>query len=75
MVKHERSNLSESLDKSRHVPRYQLFLILTLSVPIETIVSLQYQPAPSPSHYQNIPYQPKTTVPIGYPESTPDTNY
>ena len=48
---------------------------LTLRAPIETIVSLHYQPAPPPSHYQNIPYQPKTTVPIGYPESTPDTNY
>ena len=48
---------------------------LTLCAPIETIVSLQDQPAEQPSDYQNIPYQPKTTVPIGYPVSTPDTNY
>ena len=48
---------------------------LTLRAPIETIVSLQDQPAGLPSHYQNIPYQPKTTVHIWYPESTPDTNY
>ena len=48
---------------------------LTLRAPIKTIISLQDQPAGPPSHYQNIAYQPKTTVPIGYPESTPDTNY
>ena len=55
---------------------FSLFRInLTLHAPIKTIISLQDQPATLPSHYQNIPYQPKTTVPIRYPESTPDTNY
>ena len=61
--------------KVAHINNWCPLDYLTLCALIETIISLQDQPAAPPSHYQNIPYQPKTTVPIGYPESNPDTNY